>query len=148
MRWAEVRGHSQGIDRKDHVADCVGMARFTSANAGEMAARSHDARRQRAIEIAERAAWPQTTPQIIPEQPAYVAKRLARVREQLDLLDKQIESLLSADKVDYQAVERAARSSASLAEQERNLDGRPLPGSMRPRPERRRAAPPPPGPLD
>jgi hypothetical protein len=75
-------------------------------------------------------------------------RRLLRVREQLDLLDRRIETLLKADAVDYQAVERAARSSASLSEQERNLDGRPLAGSMRPRPERRQAAPRLPGPVD
>ena len=75
-------------------------------------------------------------------------RRLLRVREQLDLLDHRIETLLKAETVDYQAVERAARSSASLSEQERNLDGRPLPGSMRPRPERTQAVTPLPGPVD
>ena len=130
------------------MADCVDMARFTAANAREMAANSHRARSQRLASGNPAGDSSPQTPLMTPQLPAYVAKRLTRVRGQLDLLDKQIESLLSADMVDYQAVERAARSSGSLAEQERTLDGRPLPGSMRPRPERRQQQVRLPGPVD
>jgi hypothetical protein len=58
-------------------------------------------------------------------------RRLLRVREQLDRLDK----LILAEK-DPQRIDRLASAQARLAEQERILDGRPLPGSHRPRPER------------
>ncbi len=112
--------------------DITVMPQFSTANAREMAARSHKARLQRLASGNPAGDSSPQTPLTTPQLPAYLAKRLTRVRGQLDLLDKQIDSLLSADVVDYQAVERAARSSASLSELERNLDGRPLPGSRRP----------------
>jgi len=142
------RPQHAGIDRKNDVADCVDMARFTAANAREMAAESHKARSQRLASGNPAGDSSPQTPLTTPQLPAYLAKRLTRVRGQLDLLDKHMDELLSADTVDEQAVERAARASAALSELERTLDGRPLPGSMRPRPERRQVPPPLPGPTD
>ena len=55
------------------------------------------------------------------------ALRLVRVREQLLKLDAMIEKETDAQKLD-----RLASASAKLSEQERVLDGRPLPGSRRP----------------
>jgi hypothetical protein len=55
------------------------------------------------------------------------AMRLVRVREQLTKLDAMIEAEEDAQKLD-----RLASASAKLSEQERVLDGRPLPGSRRP----------------
>lgn len=47
-------------------------------------------------------------------------------------IDQAIERELSSDKPDAQRVDRLAAAWAKLAEQERILDGRPLPGSRRP----------------
>jgi hypothetical protein len=57
----------------------------------------------------------------------YVNERLARVRLQLDRLDK----MMMSEK-DPQKLDRLASAQARLAEQERILNGRPLPGSRRP----------------
>jgi hypothetical protein len=57
----------------------------------------------------------------------YVTERLARVRRQLDRLD----GLMAAEK-DPQRIDRLASAQYRLAEQERILSGRPLPGSRRP----------------
>ena len=57
----------------------------------------------------------------------YPAKRLSRVRAQLDKLDAMI-----ADEVDPQKLDRLASAQAKLSEQERILDGRPMPGAYRP----------------
>jgi hypothetical protein len=107
------------------LADCVDMACFTATNAREMAARSHEARRER-----------QSAQENAPEGPdlSYPERRLARVRKQIDLLDKHLDKLLREEKVDEQAVERAARASSALSELEQKLDGRPNPGSLRPKP--------------
>lgn len=99
------------------------MACFTAANAREMAARSHEARREREV------AFPQPTLQTAPQLSSYVAKRLARVRRHLDRLDE-----LMMTETDPQKLDRLASAQARLAEQERILDGPPLPGSLRPKP--------------
>jgi hypothetical protein len=98
------------------------MACFTAANAREMAARSHEARRERSL-MAEND--PTTTANV----PDYVAQRLVRVRKQLDRLDRLIMTVEDPQKLD-----RLASAQARLAEQERILDGRPLPGSLKPKP--------------
>jgi hypothetical protein len=66
---------------------------------------------------------------------SYVAANLARVRKQLD---KVAEMLLRED--DPAKIDRLASAQSRLAEQERQLAGRPLPGSLRPnnKPERNR----------
>jgi len=98
------------------------MACFTAANAREMAARSREARRERSLMV-ENA--PTTTGHLTD----YVAQRLVRVRKQLDRLDRLIMTVEDPQKLD-----RLACAQARLAEQERILDGRPLPGSLKPRP--------------
>ena len=75
------------------------MARFTAANAGEMAAEAHAARRQR---LASRHAAAETClqmPQVGAQQPLddYVARRLVRGRKQLDSVDAAIEGCIGGD---------------------------------------------------
>jgi hypothetical protein len=98
------------------------MACITAANAREMAARSHEARRQR-----------QSARENAPELPEldedYADHRLARVRAQLDRVDQ-----MMMKEADPQKLDRLASAQARLAEQERILDGRPLPGSLKPKP--------------
>lgn len=81
-------------------------------------------------------------PVILPsaEQPqpavdGYVLKTLTRTRKQLDRLFS-----LMGDETDPQKLDRLASAIARLAEQERQLSGRPLPGSLRPRQEKSRRA--------
>jgi hypothetical protein len=74
---------------------------------------------------------------------SYVSERLSRVRLQLDRVD----GMVMTEK-DPQKLDRLASAQARLAEQERIMSGRPLPGSMRPRPDRRQAPAPLPGPID
>ena len=66
------------------------------------------------------------------EQPAqqteaYIAKRLVRVRKQIDLLSAMLEEEQDPNKID-----RLASAIAKLSELERQLAGRPLPGSLKP----------------
>jgi len=72
---------------------------------------------------------PQPIAEAIPASfPDYTAKRLFRVRKQLDRLDE-----MMAEEDDPQRIDKLASAQARLAEQERLLAGRPLPGSHRPR---------------
>jgi hypothetical protein len=107
------------------------MPLFTTANAREMAARSQAARRQRTTqrEAAREVApgLPQTNPQQ-DDDALFIAKRLARVRKQLDRIDGMIEK-----ETDPMKLDRLASAIARLAEQERLLAGRPMPGSFRPK---------------
>ena len=125
------------------MADSVLVARFTAANAREMAAKSHAARLQRlASGNLAGESFPQT-PRVGPEEAArsYEIKRLARVRKQLDLVDKAFEAEASKATPDGQRLNWLAQAQERLAEQERILDNRPLPGSRRPRdPGGRRAS--------
>ena len=101
------------------------MPLFTAANAREMGAKSHEARRQRSFMPAiYQTAQPQSANN-------YVTARLVRVREQLNRID----SMMSKE-TDPQKLDRLALAQARVAEQERILDGRPLPGSRKPSPER------------
>lgn len=64
----------------------------------------------------------------------YAGERLMRVRRQLASLDKKIgELILEASEENAGAIDRLCAAQAKLAEQERILAGRPLPGSHRPR---------------
>jgi hypothetical protein len=124
------------------------MARFTAANARDMAAKAHEARRQRlASENVAPEPFPQTS-QVGPhEAPSdYVNVRLSRVRAQLDLVDKRILDMLNpkhktengnlAEPLDGQVLNWLCAAQEKLAEQERIASGRPLPGSRRPGRER------------
>lgn len=94
---------------------------ITTANAKELAAKSVQARREkRALPVMP------LLPDLI-EQDVYRMDRLKRVRMQLDNLDRLI--LAERDPV---KLDRFASAQARLAEQERILAGRPLPGSYRP----------------
>lgn len=83
------------------------------------------------------AASPQPA-QLIAQSEPYLADRLERVRKQLDRLDLAILAEVSRSKPDGQRLNWLAAAQERLAEQERLLAGRPLPGSRRPAPERRR----------
>jgi hypothetical protein len=60
-------------------------------------------------------------------RPTLIDLRLMRVRKQLDRIDE-----MMANEDEPQALDRLASAYAKLSEQERILDGRPLPGSHRP----------------
>jgi hypothetical protein len=103
------------------------VPQFTSANAREMAARSQEARRQRKIEREATPMVPQSSPQPGDNNDDFITKRLARVRMQLERLDAMMEKETDAQKLD-----RLASAQARLAEQERVMAERPLPGTRRP----------------
>lgn len=67
----------------------------------------------------------------------YQGKRLERVRAQLDLLDQRIEEQVSRKVPDGQTLNWLASAQARLSEQERQLCGRPMPGSLKPTTARR-----------
>ena len=118
------------------------MARFTAANAKEMAAKSHAARHQRLASGEPAAATFPQTPQVGTDEAAgsYEIRRLARVRKQLDLVDKAFETEATKATPDGQRLNWLAQAQERLAEQERILDNRPLPGSRRPREDRGRVS--------
>lgn len=67
------------------------------------------------------------------QMPTYQAKRLGRVRLQLDRLDEMLMTESDPGKLD-----RLASAQTRLSEQERTLSNRPLPGTLRPqRPSKR-----------
>ena len=65
------------------------------------------------------------------EPDPFTARRLSRVRDQLDRIDD-----LAADETDPKRLKELADATTRLAEQERILAGRPLPGSRRPTEDR------------
>jgi hypothetical protein len=86
----------------------------------------------RAKRKAERIASADRPPAPEPNKPlpaldGYSEKRLMRVRKQLDTIDAML-----LGETDPQRMDRLAAASARLCEQERQLAGRPLPGSYRP----------------
>jgi hypothetical protein len=102
-----------------------------------MAARSHQARRQRLSMRTDLPAYSESIPQHCDD---YVGQRLLRVRVLLNRIDE-----MMSKEEDPQKIDRLGSAQARLAEQERILFGRPLPGSKRPANERLalRALPPP-----
>ena len=62
----------------------------------------------------------------------FLLERLARVRVQLDLLDKRITEQMLKPHPDGQLLNWLCQAQARLAEQQRQLAGWPLPGSLRP----------------
>lgn len=95
------------------------MPQFTKETAAEMARRSHspDSARNKPAEP--------------PQEPAigldYTAIRLMRVRKQLDRLDE-----LASEETDPKRCKEFADATSRLQEQERQLAGRPLPGTLKP----------------
>ena len=111
------------------------MARFTAANAREMAAKAHASRQHwLAGGRLTSEAFPRTL-EAGPHQATndYVSRRLARVRKQLDCVDRAIETEASKATPDGQNLNWLAQAQERLAEQERILAQRPLPGSRQPR---------------
>lgn len=98
---------------------------FTAETAAEYARRSHEARKAAKLRSTELSQSTPTDP--LNAIPAYTLERLIRVRKQLDRIDE----MMMAES-DPQRLDRLASAQARLSEQERTLDGRPLPGSMRP----------------
>jgi hypothetical protein len=106
------------------------MARITAANAPEMAAKSHAARKQRLVRGDPVVEAFSQTPKAGPHEAAtaYVNARLSRVRVQLDLVDKRITEQAKAKTIDGQVLNWLCAAQERLAEQERILAGRPAPG--------------------
>lgn len=84
------------------------------------------------------ARWTKPPPVVIPPpitEPItddYHARRIMRVRQQLDRIDAML-----MEEEDAQKIDRLASAQLRLSEQERVMSGRPLPGSRKPLPERR-----------
>ena len=112
------------------------MALFTAETAVAAAKLSHAPTSARFAKPVEA----QPTPE--PPQPAtepadvYTSQVLARVRVQLNLVNSALTNALEQPKPDAQAIDRLASAQMRLAEQERILAGRPLPGSRKPAPDR------------
>jgi hypothetical protein len=110
------------------------VPQFTAATARENAAKSHVIRKanyavaKQALKGQPHAAQPVTA--VAAQTTAaddFSSLRLVRVREELTRLDK----LLKAE-TDPVKLDKLASALSRLAEQERQLAGRPLPGSLRP----------------
>lgn len=101
--------------------------KFTAENAAEMGRKSAEARRAR--EEMYRAAA-----NIAVDDPNldFTQATLARVRMQLDLVNKRLTEALERDRLDPGAIDRLASAQSRLSEQERILAGRPTPGSLKP----------------
>jgi hypothetical protein len=110
------------------------MPLFTRENAREMAARGNKARWTRPP-------IPETDPEPVampnPVADPFIARRLMRVRAQLDLIDAAIQQEASKGKPDGQRLDRLAAASFKLNDQEFALAGRPKPGQRRPGPDRK-----------
>ncbi len=105
------------------------MAAFTTANAAEMARKALAARALNRLKpVQAQIDNPQTTlPVASNAADVYLAKRLLRVRAQIELLNKLLESEGDANKID-----RLVSAIYRLTELERVIANRPLPGSLRP----------------
>lgn len=103
------------------------MPLITPQTAAELAAKSHEARR-RNKELREQSdTEPQPIPQTEPIALDFAAQRLSRVRTQLDRIDA-----LAAEETDPKQLKFLADAAGRLQEQERQLAGRPLPGTLKP----------------
>ena len=105
------------------------MALITSANARELGIKSAAIRKERkALGLPDRP-LKLADSALKPVDP-FTTLRLSRVRRQLTRIDE-----MMLDEVDPQKLDRLASAQSRLAEQERILAGRPLPGSRRPKEE-------------
>ena len=93
------------------------MPQFTADNAAEMGKRGAEARWNK----------PATETPIAEHSLDYTAIRLMRVRKQLDRLDE-----LASEETDPKRCKEFADATSRLQEQERQLAGRPLPGTLKP----------------
>lgn len=103
--------------------------RFTRDNAKQFSAKANQARWSRA----KQPKLPEAQAEQVPASPddGYVQTTVSRTRRQLDRLFELME-----EELDPQKLDRLASAIARLAEQERQLSGRPLPGSLRPKQKR------------
>ena len=99
------------------------------AKRAAMAAQQPDGNR---IYRAKNPKLPSLPPANPPPVNAYVFARRARVRKQLNLVDRAIEREAGKDEPDGQRLNWLASAQERLAEQERQLDNRPAPGTLRP----------------
>ena len=106
----------------------------TARLAGLASVASKAAAKKAAIERANAAPSPVEIP--FPTEDSFANRRLERVRAQLDLIDLAIENEAKLRQPDGQRLNWLASAQERLAEQERQLAGRPLPGSLRPREDR------------
>jgi hypothetical protein len=104
---------------------------FTAENAAKYAELAHAARRQQSIADATIAnALP-----LADSADNFVSRKLARVRGQIDVIEKLLDKA-----TEPQAVDRFCNALTRLYDVERILAGRPLPGSRRPREDRGRVS--------
>lgn len=116
------------------------MPQITAANAREMAAKSQEVRRRNKAErdMAREAepATPQSVLQSDSQSQAtdgYASRLLVRVRGEIDaILDALVVERQKKDGPDPARIDRLASAFARLAEAERQLSDRPLPGTKRP----------------
>lgn len=121
------------------------MPLFTPQNAREMHRKGLEVRRKNA---ALRRLTPRPspqTPQLVIVNPVnqsqsqsdcYVGERLSRIRRHIEQVDRRFRS-----ETDPARLSKLARALSDLAEIERKLAGRPLPGALRPRSRGGAAAP-------
>jgi len=111
------------------------MPQFTRETAREAQRKSAESRR------ANRMAGGQEKPQAAPQNPPadeFVSVRLARVRTQLNGIADKIDVVVKRDEFDAKQLDQLASAFSRLSEIERQLAGRPLPGSLRPAAEKPR----------
>jgi hypothetical protein len=112
--------------------------KFTPANAKQFASKGGHARHQAYLKEREilrsLTATAMALPRLEPDD-AFRQRRLERVRQQLNRLDE-----MAAKEKNPLTLDRLYSAIAKLAEQERILAGRPLPGSHRPSKQRQEKA--------
>ena len=106
------------------------MPLFTAATAREAALRSHAPTSAR-FKQPEPEPQPAPSPQAAEIADDFTVRKLARVREQIDSVEKLLDAA-----TEPQAVDRFANALTRLYDLERILAGRPLPGSRRPTEDR------------
>lgn len=114
---------------------------ITLANARELAAKSHEARRQKTLarqQLPELHAMPEKQEQIAEDDFREVAK--LRVREQFKKLQDKIDDVLDRRELDVKAMRDLADASLKLESIEQKLSGRAGPGTLKPsnKPQSRR----------
>ena len=125
----------------DHKLKLLPINKETAAEYGKLGAKARlakniatrkalneaQAQLERLKPLADAALTAQAVGLAITPDEEYRLKRLIRTREQLEMLDRQLDG-----ETDPKHVKSLADAIARLSEVERNLAGRPLPGSRRP----------------
>lgn len=126
-----------GKSGKPGVENSAVPTKFTSETAKIAAQKSAESRRQtplRAVPTGYKVV-PAAMVDVelnVPTGPSYAEQRLARVRNQLDLVDCRIREEAAKQTPDGQLLNWLAAAQARLNDQERELSGRPLPGTLKP----------------